>query len=269
MGSVENYKKSIIKTIAWTMLSLFLALGVCIILMVFVFSGTFGDFMYDIGCDRWASSLYYRQYNKDNNIIYCYKALNIRISLGDSEQIIEYYDAFVNNDDYVEFLTASRENVEKLNIGVLEKSSMLHEDNYLTNNYVKALIDVGKIDEAWDIALEEFVKVDNVQVENIGVYAFSNFIDDECSCFVKIYDNLENPLIVEMQEYFDNAYALLGGSTPVGSLDRAYLVALGNRIISVGQDINKIYSVLNASGENVTANVQKMINVNNIIKGLI
>ena len=271
METTVNYKKSILITIMCTLLSLIVVLGIVVLLMVFVFSGSFGNFMYDMGCDSWASALYYRQYQKSGDIMYCYKALNLRISLNDSEEVVAYYEDLIEDDEYSDFLKASRQNVEGMDVGILAKSSMLFEENYLVNNYVKALVSLGEIDKAWEVATTEFASIESVQLKDQGVYSLSWLVGcHDYSQFNSIHGEMDDILINKMQVYFDNAYDCFESNKVVsGDLDKAYLMALGNRIISVGQDIKKVCAELNINDEAVSNNVDKMISVNNVIKELI
>lgn len=266
-----DYKKTILKTILYTMLVMIGLFVVFITLMFFVFTRNLADFMYGLGSNKVASTLYYRVYEKTDDIIYCHKALNIKINMNDNEKIIKYYEEFIANDEYENFMVASKEQSENLNISVLEKSAILNEDNYLSNSYVKALIGEGEVDKAWGFALNKLYSCADLDLDSQGVYVLSWFISqDNNDKFDDVYGEFDEILINEMQDYFDSVcgvFDLNKNTTDV--LEKAYLVALGNRIINVGQDINVIYSSFQNYGDIITSNIEKMVEVNNIIKGII
>ena len=266
-----DYKKSILNTVLLTLLVLMVSLCIVVMLMFFVFTKDFANFMYNIGCDNIASDLYYRSYTKTNDIVSCYKALNIKISLGDNEDIIMYYEAFVADDEYENFMSSSKQNSENLKVGKLEKSTLLNDKNYLDNNYVIALASEGRNDDAWEFALGEFALYDNFTFKNQGVYSLSLWVKaQDWSVFNKTYDGFDKVLVEEIQDYFDRIYLLFEENKNSDNIiDQAYLIALGNRIITVGQDVNRIKSGLGLDNDKITANMNKMVAVNNVIKGLV
>ena len=266
----QDYKKIVVNSILYTLLVMIVLFAVFVMLMFFVFTRHLADFMYDVGFDSMASRLYYSVYEKNNEIVYCYKALNIKISLQDHDKVIEYYEAFINDDEYEEFIFASKENAENLNVSILEKSTLLNEENYLTNSYVKALLANNEYDKALNIATTEFFRSE-VLLKNQGVYALSHFVDKyNVNVFSEIYLNCEDDLINEMQNYFIELNDLFDESKSLSSeLDKSYIFALGNRIIMVGQDVNKIYGYMNINADTISSNNNLMQEVNNFMKGLL
>ena len=166
-----DVRKSIVKTIWLTILTMILLTIIACVVFVFVFTRQCANFMYDIGCNNIASILYYKSYEDKGDIGDCYKALNISISLGDNEKIVKYYEDFVADDEYEAFMTASLQNSEKLDISVLEKSAILNDRNYLVNNYVKALNETEQVEKAKEIALAEFKLYNSFTFKEQGVYA--------------------------------------------------------------------------------------------------
>ena len=264
-----DIRKSIVKTVWLTILTMILLTLIASAVFVFVFTKQCADFMYDIGCNNIASILYHKSYEDKGDIGDCYKALNIKISLGENDKIIEYYEDFVEDDEYESFMTASLENSEKLDISVLEKSAILNDRNYLVNNYIKALKATEQNDKAVEVTLAEFKLCKSFTFKSQGVYALGQYIGDS-EFFGTQHTGFDKVLYAEMQEYFDSMVTMFDSfKTAEGNLDRAYLVALGNRIISVGQDINSIYNALEIEEELEANNVSKMLIVNNVIKGII
>ena len=264
-------RRSIIKSIWLTLITMMLLTIIAGVVFVFVFTQQCADFMYDIGCNNIASILYFKAYEDKGDIDDCYRALNIKITLGEYEKIVEYYEALIEDEKFDEFISSHIQNREKLDISVLEKSAILNDRNYLMNSYVKALNATEQFDKAKLVAIEEFANKDNFDFKNQGVYALGIFVDNEkWDVFSVQYDGFENTLVVEMQSYFDYLVELFDLYKAVeGNTDKAYLVALGNRLIDVGQDINAVYTVTDAENEVISTNVSKMLIVNNVIKGII
>lgn len=263
-------KKTVFKSILFTVLVGIVLFACFTILMFFAFTKNLANFMYNIGADRMASTLYHRVYEKTDEIFYCYKALNIKISLNDSARVIQYYEEFLEDDEYQEFMISNKTNREKLDISVLEKSALLNDRNFLVNNYVKALLNENELDKAWTIVLSEF-KTHDVTLKEQGVYAMGNFIDrEEWNKFKVSYDGYSNILIVELQNYFDKLNTLFDQNRVASThVDKAYVVALGNRIINVGQDINSYYLHEDNDNEIISSNINFMVEVNNTLKGLV
>ena len=73
-----------------------------------------------------------------------------------------------------------------------------------------------------------------------------------------------------LQKYFDNIVEeFRDNKNTTDNLSRAYLIALGNRIINVGQDINILYGDNSNYSSIKNVNVNTMIEVNEVIKGLL
>lgn len=270
MQNSSKLSKSIFFTVLCTLSVLIVLLGGVILVMTFVFPGKFGDFLYGMGCNGWAQSLYIREYEKSDDIKYCYKAFSLSVSLDDNEKVVSCYELMIKDDQYAELLNTSRHNAEKLNVGILEKSSMLCEEDYLVNNYVNALVDIGRVEDGWNVAIEYFESCVCSDIYDCGVYALSWFVG------VKDYgdfcvDNGNGDTVVGlMQEYFDSAYAVFDENINVeNNVDKAYVVVLGNRIINVGKDINKINNSLGVNSDNVASNLAIMSTINDTIKEII
>lgn len=266
-----DIKKSIIKTIWLTLISMMLLTIIAGVVLVFVFTKQCASFMYDIGCNNIASILYYKSYEDNGDIIDCYKALNIKIVLGDDDKIIEYYEDLVANENFEEFMSLNLDNAEKLDVSVLEKSTILNDRNYLVNAYVRALIANEEFNKAKEVSINEFALYNSFTFKEQGVYTIGQFVDGSSLEFFSTHNEvIDGTLIGEMQKYFDNIVLLFDANKNVSNIvDKSYLVALGNRVIDVGQDINAIYTGLNVEEEKVNLNASKMLMVNNVIKGII
>lgn len=266
-----SYKKTILTTILYTFLSLLVVLGVVAVLMFFVFTSATADFMYNIGCEKVASNLYSKSYDKTGDIKYCYKALNLKITLNESSDVVELYEKFINDNEYADFMQNIKTNSEKINVGVLERSSLLNEENYLTTRYVRALIKIGEGDKAWGVATNEFAEYEGWSLTEQGVYALGEFVsENNVQKFNTLYVGFDETLIVEMQTCFDSLINIFNNNKDTtNDLNKAYLVALGNRIINIGQNINNLYGDESGVADNKTNNLNTMIEINDVIKGLI
>ena len=93
---------------------------------------------------------------------------------------------------------------------------------------------------------------------------------EDSSLFEEKYNGFEDNLIDEMQKYFQKSVAIFNENRHLeDNLSKSYLIALGNRIVNLGQDINRVYSEIDAENGLIESNLQNMIDVNEIIKGLI
>lgn len=260
-----NYKSTILKTILWTLLVLFLITVALWLTMFFLFPRTLGDFCYSLGIDNMSANLYYKEYEKSGEVASLYKALNIEIKCKDNEKIIKYYVEFTEHDNYTDFMSSYKSYNEKLNVGILEKSSLLNEENYLANQYIIALINSGKIDEAFSIALDYFKDYKSFTLKNQGIYVFNRFLTSQD--FDRCPAGYTDTIINSMQDYFDDCCQLFNYNiNSSDNLEKAYLLALGNRIIEVGQNINQLYVDSDLKEE---LNSNAMLDINEKIKGLI
>lgn len=265
-----NYKKTILLTIGITLLALIVSALAMFLFLFFVFTKDLANFSYKLGNYSFAGDLYARAYAKDGEISNCYLALTLDIRTDDYKGVIKNYKLFVSDDEYQSFMQTIAKSSGLTLGGLLERSALTNEENYLEDKYTLALIKVGKDGDAFDRAVECFRGYKNYTFERQGCYSLNRFVKDSFAKFNVIYNGYENKLIDEMQTYFDDATELFEahkGDTEVVS--KAYLVALGNRLIMVGQNINRVYVGLGISSEKVDTNNQNLIKINDTIKGLI
>lgn len=263
---IIDYKKTILRTGLFTLLCLFLLSVIVWLVMFFVFPKTLGDFCYNLGIENMSANLYYKDYVKSGDITSIYKSLNIEIKNQDNNKIIKYYEVFTQDDEYLEFMNQYKSRNEELNIGVLEKSSILNEQNYLTNQYISALIATNQDNQAFNLALSLFKDYNNFTLTDQGVYAFNQFLSTQN--FDRMPDGYSKTIIQSMQEYFDNSIEMFNENIDTNdNLTKAYLISLGNRIIVVGHNINSIYA--NNNDVQKETNSNKMIDINEKIKGLL
>lgn len=261
-----NYKKTILRTGLFTLLCLFvLSVGVWLV-MFFIFPKTLGDFCYDLGIENMSANLYYRDYSRSGDIGSIYKSLNIEIKNKDNDKIIKYYIEFTQDDEYLEFMNQYKSRNENLNIGILEKSLILNEHNYLTNQYISALIASDQDNKAFNIALNLFKEYNNFTLTDQGVYAFNQFLTTQN--FDRMPDGYTKTIKESIQEYLDNCVDIFNQNISTSdNLTKSYLIALGNRIIVVGHNINTIYGENNDVQKEI--NSSTLLDINEKIKGLL
>ena len=178
------------------------------------------------------------------------------------------YETFTKDEDYENFMSELKKRNEQLDIGVLEKSSILNEDDYLKNRYIRALIKTKDEQKAYAIAIESFENYKDFAFHNQGVYALNYFLDMEGFNNFDIEPaNYDKTLIESMKEYFELSVNLFDENKDTSdNLEKAYLISLGNRVIQVGQNINEICS---DDESLIASNNQKMQDINDCIKGIL
>ena len=263
-----DYKKIILSTTLWTLTAIIVLSAIFVCIMIFAFPKNLGDFFYSLGSNNLASGLYMRVYEKDNDIYYCYKSLNLVIKQDNSKKIVSIYETFTKDEDYEHFMSELKKRNEQLDIGVLEKSSILNEDDYLKNRYIRALIKTKDEQKAYAIAIESFENYKDSTFHNQGVYALNYFLDMEgFNNFDVEPANYDKTLIESMKEYFELSVNLFNENKDTSdNLEKAYLISLGNRVIQVGQNINEICS---DDASLIASNNQKMQDINDCIKGIL
>ena len=272
MTNSVNYKNVIGKTILISFISVLVALGIFVTIMFCAFTRVTANFIYDLGLDRWASQLFYNVYEKDGDISSCYKALSISIRIDDSDRVIKYYKTLISDEDYADFISDVEGANKNLNVGVLEKSRLLNEKDYLRDNYISAMKKTGKIEDAFQLSLGDFKNERGEDLENIGLYSLNIFADGNgLNRFNNTYEGFDSRLVDVMQEYFDNLILEFDSKKGIveSNVEKAYLIALADRIMIVGQDINAVYNFNESNSELVSSNFSRMTAVNEIVKGLI
>lgn len=271
MSDIKNnsFSKVILKTIAIT---LSILIGVTLFLysmMYFAFTKNLGDFFNYLGCENYAGDLYYKAYEKDDEIFYCYKALNIKIKYSEDKKVVKFYKEFVSDNQYQDFMLYLNESNDNLNLDPLEKSFVIGEDNYLKRNFVKALINTGRLEEAFEYSLKSFKDYENFTIMSLGVYTFDYFIDKNINFTLK-YEDYGCTLVDAINSYFDNIYndLTLLDLDNIDDLSKAYAINIGNRLILVGENLKEIYSSQDISEYNSEIE-EKQNEINSIIKGLI
>lgn len=259
---MKKESKVVLKTAAITFLMVAILLIITYFVMLFCFTPTLGDFFYSLGCENITASLYYRSYEKSDDITYIYKALSLEIKQRDEGNIVKYYEEFASHNDYDAFLTRIMDSNEKSSLNILEKSLTLDEINIFNCAYVDALLELDKQEKAINFALDNFRNNSNYTYKNIGGYSLNKVITH--------IDNdaiLSEGLVDKIQVYFNDLLEVFENNfNQLDNLKKSYMVRLGNRIMTVGNDLNYFYTSENS---NKIENLQKMKMVNEKIMELI
>ena len=260
-----NYKKVILRTTLWTLTSLVLATAIFVCVMVFAFPQKMGDFAYSLGMNNLSAGMYQKAYEKDGNIAYAYKALNLQIKQKNYKKVVEVYDLFEKDQDYDDFMTQLKAHNEKVTAGLLEKSTLLSEENFVVNSYVRALINVGEEQKAYQISINNLKALQYASFKDQGVYSMYQFVGKQgFDDFDFEPAGFEKSLIETIKDYYNSSLNIFDENKVCESqLDKAYLISLGNRIILVGQNIKKICSSDTAI---VSSIEEQLTNVNNVLK---
>lgn len=228
-------------------------------LFAFAFPSKLADFAYNINLNSYALKLYERDYNKNKDINSLYMALNIEIKRENSEGIVEKYEEFKGLSYYNDFV----KNVDAENLKIDEKpivkASLLNEDNYLKNRYIKALVKLDKGEKAFEFAKNDLLNL-NPTFDNLGNYLFGAFCGDatqyvdDFNAGVGAYEG--DPLILTIEGYLDKLDTLFDGYL---TFDKTYSYAIGNRIMEVGGDLLNLYKVELIGGAKDSEHVQNIM----------
>ena len=271
MSYIKNnsFGKVILKTVAIT---LSILIGVTLFLysmMYFAFTKNLADFFNYLGCENYAGDLYYKAYEKNDEIFYCYKALNIKIKYNEDKKVVKFYKEFASDNQYQDFMLYLNESNDNLDLDPLEKSIVVGEDNYLKRSFVEALISTNRLEEAFEYSLKSFKDYENFTMMSPGVYTFDYFIDKNINFSLK-YEDYDCSLVDAIRCYFDNIYgdfALLDVDN-IDNLSKAYAINVGNRLILVGENLKAIYSSQDIS-DYIYEIEEKQNKINDIIKGFL
>lgn len=226
-----------------------ITMGVIIVLAIIVFSinvfcfpAKMADFMFDLGLKTFASDLYYKDYKKSGEIESLGMSLNIRIELNHNDKTIELCEEFFDHEKYSEHITNLNSKNLNSNFNLYTKSKLIAEDNYYKNAYIKALIALNKIDEAYNYSKLTFENIE-ATFKDLKVYVFSHMIGKiEDIKFNQKLNDLDSVVLYEkINNYFNNLYEIFEvKSNALEEGEEVYIYALSSRILQVGNDLKSI-----------------------------
>ena len=266
-----DYKRIILVTGGLTLLALLVAGLIIFLLLFFVFTKDLAKFCYYIGSYDIAGSLYSRVYKQDGGINNCYLALTIDIRTDDYDGVVKNYELFIEDAEYEKFMNRITISNQIVAGGVLERSALVNEYQYLEDRYILALIKTRQSTKAFDRAVEMFSGYEGFDLETQGYYSLNRFVnDDNIHKFDDEYVGYDSILVDSMQEYYNSAVEMFNAGKTTNDVQvKAQVVALGNRLILVGQNINTIYTKLSYNTDLIQGNLDSMTMMNETIKGLI
>ena len=263
-------KKTYAKTVFITACISVVVVMACIVFSVmFMFTvspGRAGDFVYSIGFSDWAATLYHKEYTYGGDVASLYKALNVAIENDNYTRVIEYYEEFLVDESYGEFLEYKIDSAKEQNVNLLIKAGLLNEKEYLEKNYVKALVNSGKSTKAFVRSLSFFTESSTYTLDNTGIYTFQYFTDN--ALFTEVCLENAETLRTNMIMHLDTLYGLFDtNKNTLDNIEQAYLVLLGQKIVIVAEHIN---SLLDSNyADRITTNNTYITNVNTVLQGLI
>lgn len=227
--------------------------------------GKLAKFLYNMNWNTYAEKLYEKDYEDNQNVDSLYMALNISIKLENDSKVVELYEKFSKNSEYSSYINFVNSENLKLETSPAIKSTMLNEDNYLKNEYIQSLVNLGEDNKAFKFAINGGINI-NPQYNNLGNYLFNNFCKNET--INRFYNNFresvygENMLIVDIYNYMNSVNDLFLSNFQNQQLE-TYAWAMGNRVLQVGSNILVVCEKLaieETDGIEIVENTRKIMN---------
>lgn len=268
----KNYNRGKVWiAIVCIVLAVVLLCGGTWLVFAFAYPNKLAEFTYNRGWDSYALKLYDRDYKKSNDINSLYMSLNINIKHDKYSGVVAKFETFYAGSQYKDFVKTVDEENMKSNLKPAVKATLINEDNYLKNKYIKALISTQENDKAFRFAMKETINT-TPTIDNMGNYLYGEFcktgvIDAFADNFNATLSSVEDkPIVTVLEEYFDALNTEFLNNFQVA--DQAYVWASGNRILAVGADLLNLYE--KGVGSLDDAHVKEIMNnVNNKFKVLV
>lgn len=234
----KNYTPIIIVSIVLTFV---LIIGSVWLIFANLKPASLGNLAYKLNLNGYALNLYERDYKKNGNIDSLYMALNIAIKLDNDDKVIELFNKFYDNENYVSYMHFVNGENLKQNVNPVIKATLINEDNYLKNCYIQSLLNKHNDQTAFNFALNDGLNM-SPEYNQLGNYLFDNFcrkdnIDRFYSKFLNNYDGASgNILLANIYSYMaevNDIFCNLGFSSD----NEVYIWSMGNRILQVGKNI--------------------------------
>ncbi len=265
-------ENSILKTVLITLITLISITIVCCLIFWFFFPVTTANICYNLGLYESSASLNIRDYNNTKNINSIAKATDTYIYLQDYEKYIDAFELFYQDENYFAYINdLNTKNYNNKEFNIVTKSSLINENNYYCNYYIKSLIKNDEISKAKSFVLENIVEYSKTQIDYLTPdnYLLSNMVDiKEYSWFIE--QNFNNKSILEIiYSNFNIMYEeilLLNNET---NIDEIYFLNFSRTSLMIGLDIqeicnNHIQNIL--STDNILTLQAKLTELDGIIK---
>ncbi len=230
-----NVKNDIIKPILFTLLAMLFLLVAAFSIMHFFFPLNVSNWMYRMGANEAATYYMERSYEKTGDYNQLYTLLNLSIKTKDWERVEKYYEIFSDNENYENFtLKIDASNLTK-STSNLVKSTLYSEDNYLKNRYVLSLTSQGKLEKAYNYAVQN--SSFNVSADDLGVYVYTYLFSDGGN-----FDNLENfnTFCVDLENYFKENILVFNSAANSEPKQKVVGLIIGSRINEIAKNLKAI-----------------------------
>lgn len=239
----------------WCLITFCSLLAITVIIfsfLCFCSPRSMAQFSATLSWEKSETYFYTVDFNRNNDISSLYKVVVNNYNLKNYKEVEDYYEKLESHERYLEFIKHLDEENWKSDAPKLYKSTLLNEDNYLKNRYVISLIHNGKLDKAFDYAVENFRDYQNYTALDMGTYLFYNLVDlNDNNIISKFEDNngfsdtLYNELLNYIDQCINQFYTIFDQEELMVDIDGVTLIALNTRIQQVYSDITKISSRLN------------------------
>lgn len=258
-------RKKLVITIVCIVLAFAILISTTWLVFAFAAPKKLAKFAYNCNMENYALKLYKRDYKKSGDINTLYTILCIEIKHENDAEIVSNFEEFYKNPNYYDFVEKVNEENLKADTNELVKASLLNEDNYLKNKYIKSLIATNKIDKAFDFACEDAFIL-NPTYNNFGNYLFDGFCNEtvlktegvttKFNVAKEKYNN--ESVIVAIEEYFENLNTEFVNKYL--EVEKKYAWGMGNRILQVGKNLLELYKFNDIGGTRDSANVENVMN---------
>lgn len=272
----KNSSKSLIIKTSLTVVSIILSILLVLIAVFYLFfPSSLADFNKNLGFNTIASSLYKKDYDNSKNIDSLHKAVSLSIFTNNYSRVIDYYEILEDDANYSSLMARLNTNAMKLEYNNVIKSTLINNDNYLKNGYIKALINKNNSNLAFTYAYSNSNLSGDINYLSLGNYLFSNFFNgnNTSSETIELFtsSNLEHlEYGEEINNYFSSLFNEFNAEfSVVTSNNQPYIIALANRIMEVGQNLILLDNLSNRDyidTESVRTNLMQVnTNINSLI----
>jgi len=212
---MESIEKNVVKTSLITLCVMLATLIVTIFVLCIFFPKTMCNLTNTLGMKNLALHFSEKQYQKSQDINDLHSTIYLAIDIEKNEKISKYCDIIFKKDDFnafIDYINAKNiNNAPNLDA----KLAVSNESNYLKNQYVKALCNLGQKEKAIAFTKEEFVKEQQWTVDQKTQFPLSqllifeskqstpnySFMKEQCQNAKTLMWNCENYICNILNEY--------------------------------------------------------------------
>lgn len=242
-----NIKKDVLKPVAITFAALVLMFVMVLLSLHLWCPYAMAQISYKLGANKLALSYFERDYNTTKNYGVLYNIVNLSIKQEDSEKVITYFEKFLNDSDYNDYIKKIDDKNQNLKVSSLVKSKLLSEDNYLKNRYVFSLAKQKQNKKAFEFALDNTSF--NVSENVLEPYLFTYI----CAEGYVVSDTNYQDVIDNMENYFSNLFSVFK-SNYVSRENIVLNFAIGGRINEVGSNLKDLRKLGNVKSSDEQIN---------------